>query len=254
VPCSCTRCRVHMVTLSLEFPPATRAEIHHAYRRAAKACHPDRFASDTAKIHEAEERFKAVHVAYQALTEHCIETDEEVERSSDAVPGQPAPNYTSAPTAHPNPAHSSIPFGNAPGCCAAPNFPPKAEEAIARHLGASDYPIAIVDLSGEGSFSTFFLLATQGIFLRDVVGSISFLSYTDLGRVELIDRKQQGKLAFWEAIEDRLVGLSNKLALDVYRRNDTLFCSLAAHAIDPAKTALYHYLSHQKKQEAHTGF
>ena len=242
-----------MVTLNLEFPPATRAEIHHAYRKAAKASHPDRFAGDPSKTHEAEERFKAVHIAYQALTEHCIETGEDGEQSAETAASQPSQDYAETAATHAKPAYSPIWFGNAPGCYAAPNFPPRAEEAIARHLGAADYPTAIVDLSGDGSFHSFFLLATQGIFFRDVVGNISLLSYADLGRVELNDRKQQGKLAFWELIEDRLVGLSNKLSLDIFRRNDTLFCSLAAHASDSAKTALYHFLSSKQKQETPGG-
>lgn len=257
-----------MVTLNLEFPPATRAEIHHAYRKAAKACHPDRFASDTSKLHAAEERFKAVHAAYQALTEHCIETSEEDKQDKDAQQwqetftgqtdaGQSRQSnavHEEAPATHAKPAYAPIRFGNAPGCYAAPNFPPLAQAAITRHLGAADYPVAIVDLSSNGSFGSFFLLATQGIFLRDVVGTIAFLSYADLGKIELNNRKQQGKLAFWELIEDRLVGLSNKLSLDIFHRNGSLFCSLAVHAPDPAKTALYHFLSQQKKQATPAAF
>jgi hypothetical protein len=248
-----------MITLNLEFPPATRAEIHHAYRTAAKACHPDRFASDPTKLHVAEEKFKAVHAAYQELTAHCIEADRDGEPSPETASSshpsrRSSQTYAAAPSAPAPSANSPNWFGNASGCYAPPHLPARAEEAIGRHLGPADYPRAIFDLSGNGSFSSFFLLATQGIMLRDVVGNISLLSYPDLGQVELVDRKQQGKLAFWELIEDRLVGLSNKLSLEIFHRDGRQFCSLDSHASESAKTAVFHYLNYQKTQVPVRGY
>ena len=60
----------HSRILGIAQPPTSKAAIHKAYRAAAKLWHPDRFEGNLKKRLEAEERFKRIHAAYQALCEH----------------------------------------------------------------------------------------------------------------------------------------------------------------------------------------
>src|SRR5271163_2225141 len=110
MPCTCASCRDHARTLGLARFPASRKTIHRAYRSAAKLWHPDRFAGDQSKIHEAEEQFKRLQAAYRELTEHNPEEIESAQENADS----PSPD-TAADTA-PAPVLEPIPFVPAPGC------------------------------------------------------------------------------------------------------------------------------------------
>jgi hypothetical protein len=244
--CTCAACRNHARTLGLERWPTSRKAVHRAYRSAAKLWHPDRFANDEAKIQEAEERFKSLQIAYRELAEHNPEETE----ASEEIDDSPGPDETpkSGPEAEPYPEPVKIPFASVPGCYSASALPPQAEAVAGRHLSLFDYPVAMVDLSGDGSFDRFFLLASHGVIVRDASGNISLLLYPDLGRMELENRQNAGKVGLWEKIAGELTGIKPKLTLQIFRRNGAEFCSLTVQATDAAKVAIYQYLSRKKRQ------
>ncbi|MBD1911359.1 MULTISPECIES: DnaJ domain-containing protein [unclassified Leptolyngbya] len=61
--------RRYYETLGLQ-PGASLTEIKTAYRELAKIWHPDRFAGDAQRKQQAEEKIKAINVAYDYLREH----------------------------------------------------------------------------------------------------------------------------------------------------------------------------------------
>jgi curved DNA-binding protein CbpA len=242
--CICVACREHARTLGLARWPASKKAVHRAYRSAAKLWHPDRFANDEAKIHEAEERFKLLQAAYRELTEH--NRDE----SAEEVPEESGVSEHHAPEveAKPNPMPGQIPFGSAPGCYTVSQFPPLAQAAAARHLGIFDYPVAVVDLTGDSSFERFFLLASHGVIVKDTSGRISLLHYEDMGRMEIVNRESAGKIGLWEKIAGGLTGIKPAYSLQIYRRSGAEFCSLTGQVGDAAKIAIYQYLTRKKLQ------
>jgi hypothetical protein len=238
--CTCATCREHARTIGLARWPASRKAIHRAYRSTAKLWHPDRFANDETKFRDAEERFKTLQVAYRELTEHNLE---EGDVSTDAA-------ASVAPEVEPksNPIPGQIPFGSAPGCYSVSQFPPHAQAVAALHLGLFDYAVAIVDLSVDGSFDRFFLLASHGVIVKDASGTISLLLYEDLGKMEIVDRENAGKIGFWERIAGELTGVKQRFSLDIFRRNGVQFCSLTGQVDDAAKAAIYQFLTRKKQQ------
>jgi hypothetical protein len=238
MPCACVTCRKNGETLGLREFPATRDAIHHAYRRAAMAWHPDRFASQPDRIREAEVRFKIASVAYQELATHNPEeADLPPVAEHHTAPEAPAPQTT--PRHAP---HSDWPH-NLPGLFIAPHLPSPAQAVTARNLGSNDYPIAILDLSGDGNFHRFFLVASPGVILKDDLDTISLIHFEDMGKVELLDREKSGKIGFWEKVTEELLGTKHKLALEIYRRDGSLFCSLANQANDGVKPAIHRFLT-----------
>jgi curved DNA-binding protein CbpA len=259
--CTCAACREHARTLGLARLPASKKAIHRAYRSAAKLCHPDRFANDEAKFREAEERFKSLQEAYRELNEHFLpesldangqETQDGGKVTPDAAgaDGSGASEAKPTPEVEPRttPIPPQIPFGSAPGCYSVSQFPPQAQAAAARHLGLYAYAVAIADLSGDGSFDRFFLLASHGVIVKDASGRVSLLHYEDLGKMDLVNRKQAGKIGFWEKIAGELTGVKQKLSLEIFRRSGIPFCSLTGQLNDAAKVAIYQYLSRKKLQ------
>ena len=246
--CLCAACREHARTLGLARWPASKKAVHRAYRSAAKLWHPDRFANDEAKIREAEERFKLLQAAYSELTEHNRdESAEEVSEESD-LSEQHAPEVESDSMPRPNPMPRQIPFASAPGCYSVSQFTPQAQAAAARHLGLYNYAVAIADLSGDGSFGRFFLLASHGVIVKDASGSISLLLYEDLGRMEIVNRENTGKISLWEKIAGGLTGIQPAYSLEICRRSGAEFCSLTGQVGDAAKVAIYQYLTRKKLQ------
>jgi hypothetical protein len=238
MPCACVTCRKNGETLGLREFPATRDAIHHAYRRAAMAWHPDRFASQPERMREAEVRFKIANTAYQELASHSSEESERLPVSEESVAPEP-------PVSHPEPhpaTHSEWPH-NLPGLFIAPHLPQRAAAVAARHVGSNDYPIAVLDLSGDGSFHRFFLVASNGVILKDDLDTISLIHFEDMGKVELLDREKSGKIGFWEKVTEELLGTQHKLALEISRRDGSLFCSLANQASDAVKPAIHRFLT-----------
>jgi hypothetical protein len=239
MPCDCEQCRQHWVTLGLEGKPVSRLVMHHAFRTAARLCHPDLFENDPARRLEAEERFKRLQVAYRELTEHLPAGDENADTDADAAP--PGISFAEAVPVAP-----VLSFGDAPGCYAAPDLPPLAARIAKDHLAPGAYPVAIVDLNGDGSFSRFFLLATQSAIVKDVVGFTSLIWYDDLGRVELFSRFPENCRGLWQRFRKMIALPGRWNVLNIYRRNGIRFCSLTNEVDDNVKTVLYRYLLRKK--------
>lgn len=258
--CSCVQCRVNGATLGLKKIPASRGAIHRAYRRAAMTWHPDRFASEPDRIHEAEERFKQAQSAYRELTEHNPEAEDVIDveeaETTEETADQPVPEPPPSPGIPWSSIAPSVLFANLPHCFIALDFPPVAGTIVRQHLSLFDYPNAIFDLSADGTFHRFLLLASHGIIFKDTLGNIALLRYEDLGRIELMNRETVSHIGLWEklsgriagALAERLTGTKERFSLDIYRRDTTHFCSLTSVVIDEAKSAIYRYLMRKKQQ------
>jgi len=212
----------------------TKATIRKAFRTQAKLWHPDRFENDEPKRLEAEEHFKQIQIAYRELWEHHenpveLPQEEEVVTTRPRVPDFPR-----------------ISFGGAPGCFVAPDFSYYADRIIARNLPNPETALAIVDLSGTASkpgiFNQFILFTQDGIFFRDQRQIISLLWYHHLGQITLVDQRKQGKLSFRQRIAERVSGFEQKYALQVYRSDETPFCSICSEVDDSVKKVMYMFL------------
>ena len=248
MPCACEVCHHHARTLGLHDKQVTKASIRKAFRTQAKLWHPDRFENDEPKRLEAEEHFKQIQVAYRELFEHHqnpIELPPE-----DLAEG---PEVAQAATRK-SPAHRSprISFGGAPGCFVAPDFSYLADRIIARHLSNPENALAIVDLSGagpkSGTFHQFILFTIDGILVRNAHQIISLLWYHDLGQINLLDRRKQGKLGFWQRTAERISGIEQKYALQIYRRDGISFYSIESQVDDSVKKVMYSFLLQMKSQ------
>src|SRR5579864_4822950 len=176
--CVCRDCLHHSRILGIVQPPKSKAAIHRAYRTAAKTWHPDKFEGNLKKRAEAEERFKRIHAAYQALCVHFENPTREL----------PEADFVSPIRKIPTP---KIVFGDEPGCFVTPNFPERVREVIAGvRVEASDPPVAFIELSpGTPSSSQFILLTAHRIYDRDSKGLLSVVWYSDLGSIRLVDHK-----------------------------------------------------------------
>ncbi len=258
--CVCVQCRVNGATLGLKKFPASHRAIHQAYRRAALAWHPDRFVSEPAKMHEAEERFKQAQSAYRELSEHNPQTDEEpeaddIEASTENVDEQITEDAGNSGI-YWNSIAPSVLFANIPGCYIPPDLPPLADAVVGQHLSFFDYPNAIFDLVHDGSFHRFLLLASHGIIFKDALGKIALLRYEDIGDIELHNRATNSKRRLWDKLTQQITGTlaeyfsgkRERFSLDLYRCDSTHFCSLTGLVTDAAKSAIYRYLIRKKQQ------
>lgn len=248
MPCDCAQCRQHWATLGLEGKPITRPALRLAYRAAARLCHPDQFENDPDLRLEAEERFKRLQVAYRELTEHLPAIDEDADNDpeNNADPASPG-----IPFAEPMPAAPVLSFGDAPGCFVAPDLSPRAERIARDNLGPGVHPVAIVDLAGDSSFSTFFLLATHSAIVKDVLGFPSLIWYEDLGKVELFSRFAENNQGLWQQVRKMISLPGRRYVLNIYRQNGNRFCSLTHEVDDSVKAVLYRYLLKRKFQTDH---
>jgi hypothetical protein len=241
MPCDCAECRKHWATLGLEGKPVTRPALRHAYRAAARLCHPDRFENEPDLRLEAEERFKLLQVAYRELVEHLPPSDEIADTDADPTP--PGAIFVeSTPSAPP------LSFGDAPGCFVAPDFSPRAERIAGENLGPGVHLVAIVDLAGDHTFSRFFLLATHSAIVKDVLGITSLIWYEDLGKVELFSRFPDSNRGLWLRFRKMISRPDRRYVLNIYRRNGSRFCSLTDEVDDDVKTDLYRCLLRKKFQ------
>lgn len=209
-----------------------------AFKAAAKLWHPDRYEKDVERRREAEERFKQIQIAYRELSEHHANPVEWLVEDA----------FAPAQTAEMPP----ITFHDAPGCFAAPDFSPHAQGIIARHVREPDSAVAIVDLSGHGSvagdLSQYILFTTQGIFVRDALGMVLLLWYSDLGEVRIVDLRKNGKLSLWHRMIERLSGTEQKYALHIHRSDGTPFFSIASETDDRVKKVIYNFLQQKRPQ------
>jgi len=249
MPCGCEQCLKHANTLGLPQAPPSKDAIHKAYRQAAKLWHPDRHLNDTRAQAEAEERFKLAQVAYRELTLHHEDPVDLPPEDSFAEAASFSNAEGSARAGAP-----PISFGGAAGCFTAAEFTPAINRIIASHLGRGHMPIAFVDLSpvnspGEG-FSKFLVLAGHAVVVRGSLGVVSFLWYTELGDVRIVDRRKHGKMSIFQKIAERFLGPRQNYSLQIFRRSGTLFYTLDDAPDDSAKKVIYNFLL-RKKHEAH---
>ncbi len=244
MPCACERCLEHAKTLGLAQRPSSRATLRKAFKAAAKLWHPDRHEKDAEQRREAEERFKQIQIAYRELSEHLANPVDWLVEDA----------FATAQTAEMPPGNFGEAFHEAPGCFAAPDFSLHAQGIIARHVREPDSAVAIVDLSGHGSaagdLSRYILFTTQGIFVRDALGMVLLLWYSDLGEVRIVDLRRNGKLGLWHRMIERLSGTEQKYALHIHRSDGTPFFSIANETDDRVKKVIYNFLQ-QKRPQAH---
>jgi len=256
--CDCGQCRQHYRTLGIAFGIPEESAIEEAYREGVKQWHPDLYENYASLRADAEEHFKQIQIAFRELKEH-----------NRAVAGSPVesavvqPPYVNVqpdtgvqpPEEAPAIAYGAAPvisFGDVPGCLVAPHFTPEAEEMIAQHRGKLGTPLAIVDLTGTRtlprSFTQFLLLTELGIMVRDARKIVSLLWFRDLGEINFIDRQKPGKPGLLHGIFGGISRSEQKCELQIFRNNETLFCSLSRHVDDSVKKVIYDFLCHRKSQ------
>jgi hypothetical protein len=247
MPCACDRCIEHAGTLALESRPISKEAIQKSYREQAKLWHPDKVENYPNLRSAAEEHFKIVQVAYRELLEHetrPVVTPDEVFRYE---PFQDT--HVEYPTA--------IDFGNAPGCYSFPNVPREMEDMVLSHLARGETVLAVLNLKAtksEAQLTQFLVLASNGILIRDNLNKISLLLYDHLGEIKFNDRRTDGKLPLMARIVERMSGIAQNFQLEIYRRDETLFYTLAGQIDDSVKKVLYNFLLRKKYETAHRSF
>ena len=232
--CVCKSCIHHFRILGVTHPPSSKAGIHRAYRAAAKLWHPDKFEGNLKKRAEAEERFKRIHAAYQALCVHFENPTRELPEADFVSPIRKIPT----PKIH---------FEGASDCFVAPEFPDRVREAIAGvHVEHSDPPIAFIDLSpGSVTSSHFILLTGHRMYVRDTKGILSVVWYSDLGSIRLVDRKDEKKGA-WQRIADKIAGEKQTCSLQIDRLDLSRFHTFTDRPDDRVKKVVYNFLRQMK--------
>jgi DnaJ-like protein len=249
MPCACDRCIEHAGTLALESRPISKEAIHKSFREQAKLWHPDKVENFPNLRASAEEHFKRVQVAYRELIEHearPVVAPEEVFR------------YEPVNHEH-EPYPAAIDFGNAPGCYAFPNIPKKMEDMALRHLPQGETVLAILNLRHTGEegeiLNRFMILASNGIILKDTFSGFSLLRYDQLGEIKFNDRRVNGKLPLSARFHQWLSGIEENFELEIYRRDQTLFCApLAGQIDDSVQKVLYNFLLRKKYQTAQRSY
>lgn len=248
--CACGRCLEHAKTIGLPRRPSTRAVLRKAFRAEAKLWHPDRFESDPAKRHEAEEHFKLVQVAYRELWEHL---ENPLQAARDDAPGPPQPEPESAP-APPAPRNEEPPifFGGAPGCYVSPHIPMAILLAVGEYLHDTERALAFIDLSqharGSSVPNEFMLLTSYRIIVRNHLRVVALLWYTDLGEIRLVDEFENGKPGIWQRIVETFSGVQQRYALEIDRHTGAPFFSVTDGADDSVKKFIYNFLLQKKQQ------
>lgn len=234
--CGCRVCLEHFRILGVAAPPTSKSGLHKAYRAAAKRWHPDRFPNDESKRRDAEDRFKRIHAAYEALCEHF--------ENPITTPREDVEFVTPA-RHHPSPV---ISFGDAPDCFVAPHFPARVREAIeAARVENSDPVVGFIDLSaGSSRVSEFILFTKHRMFVRDASEILSVIWYADLGSVKLIDREEENKPGAWQRIAEKFVGKAQRCSLEINRLNGSQFRELTDRPDDRVKRVVDNFLRQMK--------
>ena len=240
MPCACERCIRHSRTLGLPAKPPSKASIRKAYRASAKLWHPDRFENNPSRRLQAEEQFKLIQVAYRELTEHC----EKPEREPSVT------TKSAGPVARPAPA--PVFFGDAPGCFVFPYLPAAVVNIFAAYLQDTECAVAYVDLSMTGIRreigTQYILLTDRRIIVRDAMGVVSLLWYSDLGEIRLLDRHEVRMPSLWERIVEKTWGIKHRRVLQINRQNGLHFISLLGQTHDNVKKVVYNFLLQMKQQ------
>jgi hypothetical protein len=233
--CVCRACVQHSKMLGIAHTPTSKSAIHKAYRAAAKLWHPDRFEGNHHKRLEAEERFKRIHAAYQALCEHFENPSRRAREVEFVTPIQANPRPT-------------ILFGDATDCFAAPNFPDYVRKAVeAAHLDSTEIPVGFIDLSGgKGQAPRYILLGNHKMYIRDASGILSVIWYADLGEINLIDLQSEKKPGAWQRIAETIAGKAQRYSLHINRLDGSRFRVLTDHPDDRVKKVVYNFLRQMK--------
>jgi hypothetical protein len=266
--CGCRSCHENASLLGMASGAPTADEMRKAYKRAAKAWHPDRFARDVAKRLEAEEHFKLIQIAYRELSEHnpdgwmpktLFQSRYEPQVPSASTPlwatpfeGMHVEGVESAgfkKTEEPvrkNPFVSDISqsefFAGVPGCYPVQKFPPQADTIAHRYLGVTDFAYVAIDLSGGERFDEFLMMTTKGILGRNHLQRVALLPYEEMGELRIGGKES---LSWWRRMT---VSFSEDFVwtLEIYKRDGTLFHSLSEKANDEVKRAVYTFLQYRK--------
>lgn len=214
--------------------------MHKAYRKTAKAWHPDRFREEQAKL-DAEERFKRIQVAFRELVEHNPEG-----WSAPAA----GPADTEEKTVAPRVVEPKLEFGGARGCYAGAAIPFRVVERIADLIGTQGFALGLVDLSrrGDAEFSEFLIVATHGLMYRDALQIVSLVSYADIGEMRLVDRREDARTGWWQRMIWMLADSGPRFALEILRRDGSVFCALESPTEDRVKTGLYRFIEAKRRQ------
>jgi hypothetical protein len=233
--CVCRSCVQHSRTLGVEQTLTSKAAIHKAYRAAAKLWHPDRFENNQRQRTEAEERFKRIHAAYEALCEHFENPTRKPREVEYVTPVRMDPTPT-------------ISFGGTPDCFTGPIFPARIREAIAAaRVETSDPPVGLIDLSaGSRRCSEFILLTKHRMYIREATGILSVIWYSDLGDIVLLDLKGKASAGAWQRIAETIAGKAQRYSLRIKRLNGIVFRELADQPDDRVKKVVYNFLRQMK--------
>ena len=239
--CACDKCVAHAALLGLGRGAATRAAMHKAYRRAAKQWHPDRYPAEASR-RLAEERFKLIQVAFRELVEH------NPEGWSDPTVNVPE-EFIAAPPDN-RMAEPELEFGGARGCYVGAKIPSRAVDMIYEMIGTQGSALALVDLSGRRAreFSQFLIVATHGLIARNALQIVSLVSYADVGELRLFDRRTDAGTEWLQRMLWKLADAGPMIALEILRRDGSLFCAIDNPIEDRVKTALYRFIETKKRQ------
>ena len=84
--------------------------------------------------------------------------------------------------------------------------------------------------------------------MRDARGIVSLLWYKDLGEVNLIDKRRNGKLNFLQRLLETISGNQHNYSLQIYRSDITHYFSITNQVDDNVKIVIYNFLLQQKTQ------
>lgn len=236
--CVCRSCVDHSHTLGAGQALTTKNAIQKAYRAAAKRWHPDRFPSDERKRLEAEERFKRIHAAYEALCEHLENPRPQHREAEFVTPVQ----KRRVPT---------IFFGDeSPGCFAAPNFPDEVQKwIVATRLDSTEKPVAFIDLfQGRSRITRYILLTDHKMYIRDATDILHVIWYSDLGAVAFTDLRAEKEPGTWQKLAAVIKGSTQHHSLRIKQLNGKLFRELTEQPDDRVKKVIYNFLRQMKSE------
>jgi len=84
--------------------------------------------------------------------------------------------------------------------------------------------------------------------MRDARGIVSLLWYKDLGEVNLIDKRRNGKLGLSQRLIETISGSQHNYSFQIYRSDRALFFSITNQVDDNVKIVIYNFLLQQKTQ------
>jgi DnaJ domain len=190
----------HYQTLGVS-PTASTNEIRRAYRTLAKQYHPDKLRNaPLAEVLRAEEKFKEIQEAYEILSKHRVEYDNQLraEAASAAQPSAPRPQ-TNADTAHP-------PIPNPPP---PPYSPARRKSPVWSALGWLVSSNAVLVLLGYGA-----LMAYQAIAVRDAPAYFQWPLYSGNMRFRVEE--------FEGTIRNQSANVSGEFRITVLEANGSL--------------------------------